>query len=84
MDGLTGKNRSELLEITQKELDSRDNKEDLLTNKMEQATMAALQALSTCNSTHAPHDEKRKPLQKKTWSGVHASTPSTGEAEAGE
>jgi hypothetical protein len=65
MDGLTGKNRSELLEITQKELDSRDNKEDLLTKKMEQATMAALQALSTCNSTHAPHDEKRKPLQKR-------------------
>lgn len=66
MDGLTGKNRSEPLEIVQKELDSRDNKEDPLSKKMELATMAALQAPSTFNSAHAPHDKKRKPLQKRS------------------
>lgn len=40
IDGFARNNRSELLEIVQKVFDGKDSKEDVLAEKMEQATMA--------------------------------------------
>lgn len=55
MDGFSEKNRSELLEIAQKVIDSRDSKEDLI-QKMRHTIIVALQAPATLNSVHANHD----------------------------
>lgn len=63
MDVFTGKNRSALLEISQKVFDDRDSKEDLV-NKMGCATMAALQAAAAVSSAHAYRDKRRRPLLK--------------------
>lgn len=59
MDGFSEKNRSELLEIAQKVIDSRDSKEDLI-QKMRHTIIVALQAPATLNSVHANHDFKKQ------------------------
>lgn len=63
MDEFAGKNRSELLEIVQKVLDNRNSKEDFLT-KINQTTVAGLQAPHTFSPDQATYKKKKKPYKR--------------------